>query len=548
MDEKDAIKRRDFLRALAAASGTLLAFSPPLAWALRHAADVSGEATGKAETFSYAWLKGQARHLADQTYRSSRVDLPKPIHALSWDQYQAIRYRPDKALWADDPDAHFRLQFFHLGLNFHTPVKMFEVAEGKAREIPYRTELFDFDDSGISTGGLPKGLGYAGFRIHHSGDWRRDVAAFLGASYFRAVGKSKQYGISARGLAVDTGLARPEEFPQFTHFWFEHPDDSADRFTLYALLDSPSITGAYRFIIDSEGGDLVMDVDSALYPRAAIERLGVAPLTSMYLVGENDRHVGWDWRPEIHDSDGLAMQTGSGEWIWRPLSNPAQLRFDAFADDNPRGFGLLQRDHDFDHYQDDGVFYDRRPSVWVTPKAGWGRGSVQLVELPTEDETSDNIVAFWNPERPVRPGEELLFGYKLYWSALPPVQPTLARCVATRTGLGGIVGQRRDYFSWRFVVDFSGAPFPLNDQDAEVVPVISNSAGSIETTSARPLHAIRGYRAMFDLVPPEDDLSAITLRLYLKRKGSDQPLTETWLYQWSPPPKDQRQLHNPSEL
>ena len=185
-----------------------------------------------------------------------------------------------------------------------------------------------------------------------------------------------------------------------------------------------------------------MDVDAALYPRKAIERLGIAPLTSMFQYGENDRRMANDWRPEIHDSDGLAMWTGSGEWIWRPLANPRSMRFNAFADENPRGFGLLQRDRNFDHYQDDGVFYERRPSLWVEPKSGWGKGSVQLVEIPTVDETFDNIVAFWNPAAKPRAGEELLFSYRLHWGARPPVQASAARVVATRTGIGGVVGQQ----------------------------------------------------------------------------------------------------------
>ncbi|ASK35565.1 glucan biosynthesis protein [Alloalcanivorax mobilis] len=540
------MRRRDFLRALARASGGMLAFSPTLALALNQAARASRlTPRGPGQRFDYAWLKGEARHLCGQDYRSPRMALPESIRDLTWDQYQAIRYDSDQALWADDPDTPFRLQFFHLGLHFTTPVKMFEVSDGVARPIPYRPRLFRFDGAGVDAGRLPDGLGFAGFRLHPRGDWQRDIAAFLGASYFRAVGASKQYGLSARGLAVDTGLPRPEEFPEFTRFWFEHPLQSEPRLTLHALLDSPSVTGAYRFVIDGRGETLRMDVDSALYPRTAIERLGVAPLTSMYLVGENDRDAGWDWRPEIHDCDGLALHTGNGEWIWRPLSNPPRLRVNAFADDNPRGFGLLQRDQNFDHYQDDGAFYDRRPGVWVEPRSGWGRGAVQLVEIPTRDETFDNVVAFWNPEKPVRPGEELLFAYRLHWGARPPQSPPLARCVATRTGLGGVIGQRRDHFSWRFAVDFSGAPLPLNKAGVEVVPVISHSAGRVEITSARPLHAINGYRALFDVVPPDDDLTPIDLRLYLKRTDTGAPLTETWIYQWSPPPMDQRALHNP---
>lgn len=540
------MERRDFLKTLSLLGAALLPAAPRLVRAMADPA-VAKEAVGKPQPFDYAWLKGQARYLAGRDYHSHKIKLPEAIRHLSWDQYQAIHYKPDKAVWADDPHSDFRLQFFHLGLHYKTPVRMYEVVDGQAREIVYRTDLFDFSNSGVDPDKLPEGLGFAGFRLLQKDDWTRDICAFLGASYFRAVDKTKQYGLSARGLAVDTGLPQPEEFPEFIKFWFEHPGNDTDHFTLYALLDSPSVSGAYRFILHDSGGDMTMDVDAAIYPRAPIKRLGVAPLTSMYLVGENDRRVDWDWRPEIHDSDGLYLHTGAGEWIWRPLTNPRQLTFNSYQDENPRGFGLLQRDHHFDHYQDDGVFYNRRPSAWVEPKGDWGKGAVQLMEIPAQDETFDNIVAFWNPEKPVKPGQELLFAYKLYWSALPPVHSPLGRCVDTFTGLGGAVGQTRKHFSWRFVVDFAHGPFPLQDH-VTVVPEISLSAGHTELVSARPLDEIQGYRAMFDVVPPKDSLAPINLRLYLKDKKSGAPLTETWMYQWTPPPKDQRDLHNVKHL
>ena len=237
------------------------------------------------------------------------------------------------------------------------------------------------------------------------------------------------------------------------------------------------------------------------------------------------------------------MWTGGGEWIWRPLANPPQLRFNMFVDENPRGFGLLQRDRNFDHYQDDGVFYEKRPCLWVEPKNGWGRGSVQLVEIPTVDETFDNIVAFWNPEAKPQAGQELLVGYRLYWGAHPPASSPLALCVATRTGLGGVIGQKRTHFSWRFAVDFAGGELAAlaKADNLEIEPVLQVTRGRTEIVSARPLHEINGYRAMFDVVPPDDSSQQIDIRLFLRLKG--RPLTETWLYQWTPPPASERKLY-----
>lgn len=496
------------------------------------------------EPFSYAWLKGHAKSLSEQPYQEMQSSLPEGLRGLDWDEYQQIQYNKDNALWRDDELA-FRTELFHLGLYFEKPVQVYELNEGVVTRVEYSPSMFDYGKSEINSETLPSDLGFAGFRMQFQNDWKRDFISFLGASYFRAVGKEMQYGLSARGLAVNTALPKPEEFPMFTHFWLQKPQKGSEKVIVFALLDSPSVAGAYRFEI-LPGDVLTSRVDAAIYPRTKIERLGVAPLTSMYMIGENSRRANWDWRPEIHDSDGLFMHTGNNEWIWRPLANPRELRFNSFSDHNPKGFGLMQRDRDFDHYQDDGVFYDLRPSLWIEPLNDWGKGAVQLVEIPTLDETFDNIVAFWNPEKPVEPGQELLYSYNMYWGSNLPTQAERAKVVDTFTGIGGVIGKKREYYSKRFVVDFSGGRLSMLAEDAEVEAVIKSSDGRVEITSARPQHAIDGYRMMFDLVPPDNSTQAIDLRAYLAVNG--QPITETWVYQWTPPPQDERELHNAGHL
>jgi glucans biosynthesis protein len=520
------VLRRDWLKAVAALGAIALARGAGAdTEELKH--------LGKPQPFDYARLKGRARALAAAPYRKPSSALPEAIERMGYDQYQAILYRPEHGLWAGS-DSAFQARFFHLGLYFHDPVRIHELVDGQAYELAYDPAMFIYGKkTGLNPAALPADLGFAGFRLIYQTDPKRDVAAFLGASYFRAVGAELQYGLSARGLAVDTGMGRPEEFPLFTHFWLERPAPGSTRAVVFALLDSPSIAGAYRFEI-APGSVLTMDVDAALYPRAVIERLGVAPLTSMYQHGENDRRLAEDWRPEIHDSDGLSLWTGSGEWIWRPLVNPVQLRFNAYQDDNPRGFGLLQRDRNFEHYQDDGAYYDRRPSLWVEPRGNWGKGSVQLVELPTKDETFDNIVAFWNPQDKPQPGQELLYAYRLYWGSQPPSQPALAHVTATRTGIGGTVGRPRNYPSWRFVVDFSGGALPMLGEKTEVEAVITLSRGELENVSTRPLPSLPGYRVTFDLKSIGDKPQPVDMRMFLQL--GKQALSETWLYQWSPPP------------
>jgi periplasmic glucans biosynthesis protein len=527
------VRRREILKTAMALAAGQLAFRD-LAAAAQGAAPSAAAGSGPARPFDYAWLKGQAHYLAANPFQPSKDVLPPAMAALGYDQYQSLRFRTDHSLWGEAGLA-FRLQFFHVGRGFSAPVHLYEVQDGQAREIVYDPSMFEFDKSGIDPGLMRDKAGFAGFRVQFVTDWKADVAAFLGAAYFRAVGSDfRQYGLSARALAVDTAFPRPEEFPRFTSFWFERPAKGSGTLTLFALMDSPSVSGALRFQI-SPAGTLVMDIDSAIYPRKPIERLGIAPLTSMFFYGKNDRRAVNDWRPEIHDSDGLSMWTGAGEWIWRPLTNPAQLHFNSYADDNPRGFGLLQRDRNFDHYQDDGVYYDRRPSLWIEPKgAGWGKGAVQLVEIPTVDETSDNIVAFWNPAEKPKPGQEMLFSYRLYWGTRMPYASSLAQTIATRTGIGGTVGQKRQYYSWHFAVDFAGGELGALAKDANVEAVITTSKGSsTEHVTAHYVDEFRGYRALFDVRPPDDSNEPVDLRLYLRIDG--RPLTETWIYQWTPP-------------
>jgi glucans biosynthesis protein len=353
------MSRRRFLASGAALAAGALCWKPVLGAAPATASPL--KRLGSAEPFDYARLKGLARSLAAKAYQAPNVVLPAPIAKLGWDQWQAIRFRDDHSLWAG-AGSWFQARFFHLGFTVTKPVRLYSVEDGRAQELAYDSAMFDYSKSGVDAHHLASNLGFAGFRLLFHTDWTRDVAAFQGASYFRAVDGDKQYGMSQRGLAIDCGMPRPEEFPDFIAYYLERPAPNSSQVTVYGLLDSPSVAGAYRFIIDV-ADTLVMDIDAALYPRKSIERLGIAPGTSMFLDGPNDRRVDDDWRPAIHDSDGLQIYNGRGEWLWRPLVNPATVHVNSFVDDSPRGFGLMQRDRDFDHYQDDGVFYNLRPSV-----------------------------------------------------------------------------------------------------------------------------------------------------------------------------------------
>ena len=358
-----------------------------------------------------------------------------------------------------------------------------------------------------------------------------DWLAYQGAAYFRTSGALNQYGLSARGLAIDTAMPWPEEFPRFTAFWLERTPEDGAHFVVHALMDSPSVAGAYRFDWRNDGGQ-VADIRAELFCRNQITRMGVAPLTSMFWFAESNRHLATDWRPEIHDSDGLAIWTGAGERIWRPLNNPPSVQTSSFVDDNPRGFGLLQRDRAFHNYEDDGVFYDRRPSVWVEPQDGWGRGAVQLVEIPTDDEIHDNIVAYWVPEQPVEAGSQWSFGYRLHWLADEPYPATAVARVAAyparprrHPGPAAARGraQVRDRLRGR------AAHRAREAGRGRAGGRTPRAAGS--TTPMRlQIVGTRNWRAFFDLYAEGPE--PVELRCFLRL--GERPLTETWLYQHIP--------------
>lgn len=510
------LTRRSFLQGILALA----------AWGA--ALPLSAKRAASTQAFSYEWLKERARQLARQPFVPSPSVLPSWLEEIDWDVYQSIRFRLEYALWRKE-QLPFQIQLFHLGLFFKHPVRLFEVVESRAKAIPYRSSWFSFGPKLNVPKRVPD-LGYAGFRACFQPDFERDMFSFLGASYFRAVGGSKQYGLSARGLAINTGFE--EEFPEFREFYLERPGKDANTLIVYALLDSPSVSGAYRFAI-APGEPTVMEIQANLYPRRLLERVGIAPLTSMFLCGENDRRVADDFRPEIHDSDGLAIWTGAGEWIWRPLLNPPVVRTNAYLDRNPKGFGLLQRDRNFDHYQDDGANYHLRPSAWVEPLHEWGEGEVQLVELPAPDETFDNAVAFWHPKEPLFPNQAYQFQYRLSFGEDPQPPSYGGRVVATRTGVGGIPGRKNQIPARKFVVDFSGGRLSALPKTAKVEPVIWVSRGQILEPAARPVHGTPYWRLNFDLAV--EGQAPVDMRCFLR---DDQGvLTETWLYQYLPPQK-----------
>lgn len=479
----------------------------------------------RAQAFALDDVVKRATQLAKSAYQAPVDKLPKPLKDLAYDDYRDIRFKAEDALWHGEK-LPFELMFFHPGRHYGEPVRINEIVGRKVTAVRFDPAQYDYGRNQFSAEDL-KGLsGHAGFRVHfpiNRPDYKDEVVVFLGASYFRAVGKDQIYGLSARGLAIDVATAQGEEFPRFTEFWVEKPGPKATRLTIFALMDSRRMTGAYRFEL-VPGAETVMNVQSVLVPRDAVEKLGVAPLTSMYLFGENQPGRD-DYRPEVHDSDGLSVQTGEGEWIWRPLVNPQRLLVTSFGTTDPKGFGLMQRDRAFADYEDPEAMYDRRPSAWVEPVGRWGPGRVELVQIPTPDETNDNIVAYWVPEKAPAANQPYPLNYRLRWQGASDKRPPTAWVVQSRRGRGFV---RQPDGNIKFVVDFDGPAIRPLEPDAALEAYVNVGAGGelVEQNLFRN-RANGTWRVTVRLKRP-DPTKPVELRALLKLK--DAVVSETWSY------------------
>ena len=490
-------------------------------------------------TFKFDEVVAKAKELAAQPFKDPKGTAPDFLFEATYDQWRDIRFETDKSLWRSEK-LPFEVQFFHLGFFYDHPVKINVVGAKGVKPITFSTDLFNYGANDFKAQ-LPDNIGFAGFRLHYPinrKDYRDEVAVFLGASYFRAVGKNMGYGLSARGLAIDTALDSGEEFPYFKEYWLVKPSPRDKEMVVYALLDSVSLSGAYKFVV-RPGEATLIKVEATIFRRREVGKLGIAPLTSMFLYAENSNQRPIDdFRPEIHDSDGLLIADGTGEIIWRPLVNPKRLLVNAFQLTNPKGFGLLQRDLDFAHYQDLEARYDKRPSVWIAPVGEWGKGYVELIQIPSNSEVDDNIVSFWVPASLPEMKEPISFAYDLSWY-FPADDPNAGGYVsATRTGMV------RDKNLRLFVIDFKGGKL---DKLPEVLPVETPLEGIVtvgEGTRIVEKHLVKndpngGWRLVFQLesdnqgpldkvLPKPKNQPSLEMRAYLK-EGPD-ILTETWSY------------------
>lgn len=525
----EAISRRGALGwALALAAGGLMprmaGAEGPAAAPAAAAPPAAGVRFGEAQPFTPRTVEDLARALAARPHEAP-AEISAEWQGLTYDQTREIWYDGAHALYGDT-DSPVRAEMFAASLYQKTAVAIHAVQGDQSREVLFALDLFVRTDRFPA---LPEsGTGFAGFRLTGEVEERgtfQEYAVWQGATYFRAVGRGQQYGLSARGLALRTASGKgPEEFPLFRAFWIEEAEKHATFAIVHALMDSPSVTGAYRFTV-SAGDATVMDVEAVLFPRTDIDEAGIAPETSMYLFSDLNRLRFDDFREAVHDSDGLLMASGSGPVMWRPLMNPKGVEMSWFADTNPRGFGLMQRARDPLAYNDLAAHYERRPSLWVEPRGDWGDGAVVLVEIPADKEIYDNVVAFWRPKAPLLAGQEHRFAYRLHWAAgAPPVDGEVAPVIATRTG-------ERVFEEGRlFAIDYGPHP-ALGGDVADLEARVVTSTGEVRGAQVIANPATGGVQVAATLVLPADKPSELRVELW---RGGRTLVGEVWLYRWMP--------------
>lgn len=471
-----------------------------------------------AAAFGFAEVQALAAERALEPHQPRSLPDNSPLRRLGYDDYRQIQFNPDAALWRDRP---FQIQLFLPGFLHTTPVRLNLVRNGETAPLPFAGRWFQFQNRPLNLSRLNPG-GYAGFRVHHpinQHDRFEEFLVFLGASYFRAVGRDQFYGISARGLAINTAAAAPEEFPDFTEFWLVQPEPNAESFTWFALLESPSITGAFAFTV-TPGTTTTMVVRKTLYPRVDLPDVGVAPLTSMFMFDATNRAFFDDYRNAVHDSDGLLIAPKEGTPIWRPMTNPGRFQISTFARNQALGrFGLMQRRNQFAQFNDDEARYDLRPSLWVEPLNDWGEGHVELVEIPTLVEYLDNIVAYWQPQGGLRAGEVYTFEYRMHWGSEPAAAGRIVDTAA---------GDSVNHDDRTFVIDFTGGRQLANNLEAVRI-LASTSAGEITGVSGTLVQATGHYRAYVRFAA--DDAEQADLAVSLEVSG--QPWGEQWHYRWT---------------
>ncbi|MBX9759497.1 MAG: glucan biosynthesis protein [Beijerinckiaceae bacterium] len=525
-------KRRDVLKfALAGLSGPAIASTSSGPALAQQTPPENGAGTAappaKPARFDPALVMDLARNLARQPWRKPSADLPEPFNALNHEQYVGIQRRPETIIWRDQ-SIGFALEPSQRGFIFSNSLQINIVEDGVARRLVY--DPADYTFGKLNAPADRKDIGFSGFKL-----WQRaqdgsleEFCLFQGQGYFQTVGRGQPFGASTRALAVrPVDQGRGEEFPQFVAVWIERPVLAANTVIIHALLDSESVTGAFRYTM-RPGDATIVDTECTLFTRAAIDNVGIAAVQGTFLFGPIDRRRGDDVRPGVYDVSGVQMHSGKDEWIWRPVANRQSIQLSAFVDDNPKGFGILQRDRDFAQFADDDNHWEARPSVWTEPLGDWGAGHVTLLEIPAESQVNQNIIVYWRPRATLAANSETTFSYRQWWCWTPADRPPFATVLRSRSGR--VTGSPPNARRRRFLVEFRGDALADVARFPEIAARVTTASGSIMTSRLMLSRQEKSARVTFDVDAGAEPHTE--LRLLLESAGK--PISETWLYRWTP--------------
>jgi periplasmic glucans biosynthesis protein len=504
-------QRREFLQL--AAGGALAA-----SLAKAGPTPAAAEPLGKPTPFAADTVVKMAAELASKPFKEPEAPLPSVFSHLTFEQYTAIRRVPGSAIWNNEK-LGFSLEPLHRGFVYTTPIGINIVENGMAQKVIYDGANFDFGS--LKPPAALGDLGFSGLRVLRASDQGfEDVAIFQGATFYRARAHAQPFGLTARGLAVRTGDYPGEEFPLFREFWIQKPIPAANTLTIQALLDSPSVTGAFRFTL-RPGETTIIDTEMTLIARAAVDKLGFGAMAAACLFSPLDHRRPDDVRAGAYESTGLQILTSAGEWLWRPVSNRETLQISAFSDVNPRGFGLLQRSRSFDAFYDDDTHWEVKPSLWIEPIGDWAAGEHRLLEIPAASETNENVIVQWRPKTGMAAATTQSMAFRQFWCWSPPSKPPLASCVSSRSGKAG---DRR-----RFAVEMAGDIFADPAKAAAASADVHASPGKITSVRLFPYKDRHSVRVVFDLDPGSETYSELRLTL----RVDNQAASETWLYRWT---------------
>ncbi len=513
--------------------------------------------------FTFAQVQATAQQLAQTPDVPLPDSLPPQLRKLTPAQELGVFWNDKYRLWRKK-GLPFQVDFYHLSNEGTTSPKINMVDSRSARALPLPYSPAFFNDQVPINPPLPPNLGYAGFYVRYPINKPDSLDGFfsvLGASYFRVLAQDQVYGLSARGLAINAGLdGKPEEFPEFKEWWLHEPAPNSTEIVLDALLDSPSVTGAYGFKIHP-GSVTSVDIHATLFFRRRVEWLGIAPFSSMYLYGENAPNHFGNFHPEIHDSDGVLLNTGKGDWLWRPLGQEPFFQIYKFDDENPKGFGLVQRDRDFQHYQDLNLKYNVRPSAWVIPHGNWGKGSVVVAHRPSNDPNTDNVVLFWHPDQIPQAGARMELDYTIDFYMNDASLPPLAYTKETRiinpapppelpTGTSPASSAAKQFgppqalmtgtpSPVQFLIDFAGNG--IEGIPADKPPYLYLHFDPPETRlrdwRLEKIGYDNSWRATFTIIPFKPNVPTelhCRLTQTTQPQSNARPLSEDWNYTWHP--------------